>query len=94
MTAAGHRARKRFGQHWLVDERVLDRIRHRQEIGVGFVAVDFTASRIDRDDPAGVAVLAQKTLRARSVFCFIAGYGWLTWMREKKSYGNEPSKSL
>jgi 16S rRNA (adenine1518-N6/adenine1519-N6)-dimethyltransferase len=26
MTAAGHRARKRFGQHWLVDERVLDRI--------------------------------------------------------------------
>jgi len=26
MTAAGHRARKRFGQHWLVDESVLDRI--------------------------------------------------------------------
>ena len=26
MTAAGHRARKRFGQHWLVDETVLDRI--------------------------------------------------------------------
>ena len=28
------------------------------------------------------------------VFCFIAGYGWITWMREKKSYGNEPAKSL
>jgi len=26
MTASGHRARKRFGQHWLVDETVLDRI--------------------------------------------------------------------
>ena len=26
MTATGHRARKRFGQHWLVDETVLDRI--------------------------------------------------------------------
>ena len=26
MTASGHRARKRFGQHWLVDESVLDRI--------------------------------------------------------------------
>lgn len=26
MTFAGHRARKRFGQHWLVDEAILDRI--------------------------------------------------------------------
>jgi 16S rRNA (adenine1518-N6/adenine1519-N6)-dimethyltransferase len=26
MTAAGHRARKRFGQHWLVDDAVLERI--------------------------------------------------------------------
>ena len=26
MTFAGHRARKRFGQHWLTDASVLDRI--------------------------------------------------------------------
>ena len=33
MTAAGHRARKRFGQHWLVDEAVLDRIVAAAELG-------------------------------------------------------------
>ncbi len=35
MTAAGHRARKRFGQHWLVDETVLQRIVAAAELGPG-----------------------------------------------------------
>ena len=35
MTAAGHRARKRFGQHWLVDETVLDRIVTAAELAPG-----------------------------------------------------------
>jgi len=35
MTAAGHRARKRFGQHWLVDETVLDRIIAAAELVAG-----------------------------------------------------------
>jgi 16S rRNA (adenine1518-N6/adenine1519-N6)-dimethyltransferase len=33
MTFAGHRARKRFGQHWLVDAGVLDRIVAAAELG-------------------------------------------------------------
>ncbi len=35
MTATGHRARKRFGQHWLVDETVLDRIVAAAELAPG-----------------------------------------------------------
>lgn len=35
MTAAGHRARKRFGQHWLVDDSVLDRIVAAAELSPG-----------------------------------------------------------
>lgn len=35
MTASGHRARKRFGQHWLIDETVLDRIVAAAELGPG-----------------------------------------------------------
>lgn len=35
MTAAGHRARKRFGQHWLVDDSVLERIVAAAELSPG-----------------------------------------------------------
>lgn len=35
MTFADHRARKRFGQHWLTDEAVLDRIVAAAELGSG-----------------------------------------------------------
>lgn len=35
MTAAGHRARKRFGQHWLIDDSVLDRIVAAAELSPG-----------------------------------------------------------
>jgi len=35
MTASGHRARKRFGQHWLIDETVLDRIVAAARLGPG-----------------------------------------------------------
>ncbi len=35
MTFSGHRPRKRFGQHWLKDERVLDRILQAAELHEG-----------------------------------------------------------
>lgn len=35
MTAAGHRARKRFGQHWLVDDSVLEHIVAAAELSPG-----------------------------------------------------------
>ncbi len=35
MSFAAHRARKRFGQHWLVDQGVLDRIVAAAELGAG-----------------------------------------------------------
>jgi nicotinamide mononucleotide transporter len=28
------------------------------------------------------------------LFCFIAGYGWLSWIREKRTYSNEPTKNF
>ena len=35
MTFSGHTARKRFGQHWLINERVLDRIVEAAELENG-----------------------------------------------------------
>ena len=35
MTFSGHKARKRFGQHWLINERVLDRIVEAAELQDG-----------------------------------------------------------
>ena len=35
MSFAGHSARKRFGQHWLRDERILDRILEAAELAPG-----------------------------------------------------------
>ena len=35
MTFSGHTARKRFGQHWLINERVLDRIVEAAELQDG-----------------------------------------------------------
>ena len=35
MTFSGHTARKRFGQHWLINERVLDRIVEAAELEDG-----------------------------------------------------------
>jgi hypothetical protein len=52
---------------------VIDGVRDRLQIGVGLLAEDFFAAGIDRDDSAGVAVLAQEALRARGVLARVAG---------------------
>ena len=73
--AFGHalfdRCRDGVGGHH--DERVIDRFTHRCDIGIGFLAEDFVAAGIDRNDAAGVAVLAQVALRARGVLARVAG---------------------
>ena len=49
------------------DKRVIDRFRNRSDVRIRFLPEDLVASRVDRNDAAFVAVLAQIALRARSV---------------------------
>ena len=45
MTFAAHRARKRFGQHWLMDGAVLDRIVAAAELEAGEVVLEIGPGR-------------------------------------------------
>ena len=55
------------------DEGMVDLPGRLGEARVGALAEHFAADRIDRDDPSGVAVLAQVALRARGVLRRVAG---------------------
>ena len=59
-----------LGRHH--DERMVDRPRHRTEIGVRLVSENLITTGIDRDDPARVTVLVQEALRPRRVLVRVA----------------------
>jgi 16S rRNA (adenine1518-N6/adenine1519-N6)-dimethyltransferase len=63
MTFAAHRARKRFGQHWLVDQGVLDQIVAAAELQPGDRVLEIGPGR---------GSLTERLLRSRRI-------SWLPW---------------
>ena len=45
MSFAAHRVRKRFGQHWLIDQGVLDRIVAAAGLGSGYRVLEVGPGR-------------------------------------------------
>jgi hypothetical protein len=54
------------------DVRVVDRFRDIRDAGIGLLAEDLLARRIDREDLSGVAMLSEIALRTRSALCGVA----------------------
>ena len=85
MSFSGHTARKRFGQHWLRDERVLDRILEASELGA--------TDRVLEVGP-GRGALTERLLRsqAAAVHAVELDRDLVAGLRDR--FGSEPRFSL